>query len=86
MKTIEYMMITGKVSRATVYLRLKKIEEVTGKIEKEYQDGKTNPDRIVPDNIAEMVINYRGKKPGRKPLGNTSLTTLTKEEIEAVLK
>ena len=87
MKNIKQIVEEGKISRATVYYRLERIEEIIGKQEKVYEKGKTNDDRILADEVSRMIVNYVGKRTGPKPkLKNSSLTGLSEKDIDEVLK
>ncbi len=88
MKTIKEVANMAGISRQTVYYRIERIESIIGeRVKKEYVEGLTNPDRIVSDEIARMVVNFKREKPGRKPaLKNSAVDDLTKDDIDEVLK
>ena len=63
MQTINDIMKKGDISRATVHNRLKRLKI---KVIPFYQQENGRVIRIFPDETADLIINWRGAKPGRK--------------------
>ena len=55
-------------------------------LDKHYKGSFPDQKRVFSESEYEQIKNWKGQKPGRKPLGKTSLTGLTKEDIDEVLK
>ena len=66
MKTINDVMEEGDISKATVHNRLNRLKKGGLKVMPVYRHENGRPVRVFTEEVAQMIIDWRGKKPGRK--------------------
>ena len=66
MITAKEIMEKAGISRSTIIYRIKQMKNAGIVISSEYQETNRAPIRVFTDEIAQMIIDWRGAKPGRK--------------------
>ena len=66
MKTKKYLLTETGLTKQGLTYRINQMKKSGIVISSEYQETNRAPIRVFTDEIAQMIIDWRGKKPGRK--------------------